>query len=220
MSDQAAEGGGEHDDRSMVAEWVSVCAGVVGAAGGAVIVGAIAGAEQAHRVVHVTDAVADRVADLFYIHGWHLESGDPDAPVSIVAVGDPSHCRRWPLLTSDLEAMGVHSVDVAPMAPGGSSVGVLVLYRTVAPSRRHTETAGLIGPSATLIGHLVLGLDSVGVGGAGGSDLRSVAVGVLMARHDIDARSASARLRAAAYARGTSTLTEACRIVDSTTPNA
>lgn len=211
------DGGDDVDDREAPREWLDVCADILGASG-YVVVAASPEHRDSRRILFASDRTATRVADLSYVLGAspHAQAMAENSSCAL-DVTDRDHGHRWPLLIDELVALDVARVHALPIGRSGLPLGtVQFLWRTDAPIRRSPEFTAFAEHLVRMVGaDLVL----AGLGaGASPSDVdtsaTNVAIGVLLARHAVSPDTASAMLRAGAYARGHSADAEARRILD------
>lgn len=204
---------------SALSQWVEVCTDLV-AADGAAVVSAVPREPDTHHLLCATDTTAEKIADLFYVLG---SGPDREAMVAdtthTVMTTDAGHRRRWPWLTTELDALGVGWVQAYPVGPSGSVVGTVQLYRRFVPGVIRWPDAGeefvtalarALGTDAVANEILTPPPDPIGDGGS-----VNTAIGILAARHTLTVGAASAMLRAGAYARQLSSAEEALRIIDS-----
>lgn len=202
-----------------LSQWVEVCTDLMAADGAAVVFAAPCDPDT-HHLLCATDTTAEKIADLFYVlgSGPHRDAMDT-ASARAVTVTDPRHRRRWPLLVTELDALGVGWVQAHPVGPSGSVVGTVQLYRRHVPGEVTGPDAGedfvtalarALGTGAVAGEVLTVPPDPVGDGGA-----VNIAIGILAARHTLTVGAASAVLRAGAYAGRRSSAEEALRIIDS-----
>ncbi|WP_027507070.1 GGDEF domain-containing phosphodiesterase [Rhodococcus sp. UNC23MFCrub1.1] len=179
-------------------QWVEVCTDLMAADGAAVVFGAPREPDT-HHLLCATDTTAEKIADLFYVHGSgpHRDAMVTDA-AHTVTVTDPRHQRRWPLLVTELDALGVGWVQAHPVGPSGSVVGTVQLYRRHVPSAVRGTDAGTqfvtalaraLGTGEAAGDALTVPPDSVGDGAT-----VNIAIGILAARHALTVGAASAML--------------------------
>ncbi|MBY6349017.1 hypothetical protein [Rhodococcoides corynebacterioides] len=198
-------------------QWVEVCVDL-SSADGAAVVASTERHDDRHRILYATDPTAERVADLLFVLGYGPHTtATPAHPVQTVTTTDPDDRLTWPLLIDELVAVGVHWLQVHAIGAPGSALGTLQLYRRRRPPARSLDADTTVSALARALGSepvadRVLGASSEPVAG---SDVVSVAIGVLAARHGLSVPAASALLRAGAYAREHSSLDEAQRVVES-----
>ncbi|MBM7413353.1 MULTISPECIES: hypothetical protein [Nocardiaceae] len=200
-----------------LSDFVDVCVGVAGADSGAVVVSSPRHPDT-RRVLHTTDSSAERIADLLYLHGADVDLVSSDRAVGrTIVVGGHRDAARWPLLIDDLVAADVGWVRVLPLGAVDAPLGCVQLHRRSVrsgPSPAGTEV--LIEHLVRVIGPVVAGdaaLATVDGAEDGDTDLTSVAIGILVARHAVAVDVASAMLRAGAVARAHSSVEEARRII-------
>lgn len=194
---------------------VQACVRWCGMDGAAVVVGlGAAGPPSTHgrAVVYSTNPVASAVADLQFVLGCgpHRESMTENT-ISFANVGDADD--RWPLLTAELAAVGVRSVCSAPLVTDDVGaqlpLGTLQLHST-REVRIPDRALHLLSMTARrLHTHLVSSTPAAAPSrertarGEGEFDAGAVntVVGVLIARHGVDAPKAETLLRACLRAR-------------------
>ncbi|MBM7417345.1 MULTISPECIES: hypothetical protein [Nocardiaceae] len=202
-----------------LSQWMEVCTDLV-AADGAAVVFAVPRDPDTHHVLCATDTTAEKIADVFYVHGSgpHRAAMVTDVPHA-VTVADLRHRRRWPLLVTELDALGVGWVQAYPVGPSGSVVGTVQLYRrhVLGAVRRSdagdefvTALARALGTGEIADEVLTVPPDPIADGGT-----VNIAIGILAARHALTVGAASALLRAGAYAGQRSSAEEALRVIDS-----
>jgi hypothetical protein len=171
-------------------------------------------------VVHTTDRVSLALehVQLDLAEG---PSVDAVAGASPVLLDDVRHCpdavaARWPFFLPRADALGVRGVFAFPLRGGSIALGSLELYRASAgPLAPQHLSAAL--RSADEIGSVVLDLHLSGLAGTApppspigdespGRSAATVhqAAGMVMVQLDISIEDAMARLRADAFAEGTS----------------
>lgn len=203
-------------DLSCGTDWASVCADMVDAHGVA-IVATTASHPDSRRVAGSTCATAARVADLLYVLGVGPDAVSMvDGVVCTVVVDDVVDRARWPVLVNELTALGVGWVQTYPIHVGGCVIGTVQLHRRTPPD------TPLPDGIATLLTHLTraIGADIIlglldDCAAAADADIVNIAIGALAARHATTVDTASAMLRAGAFARGHTSMCEALHIVDS-----
>lgn len=200
-----------------LADFVDVCVGVAGADSGAVVVSSPRHPDT-RRVLHTTDSSAERIADLLYLHGADVDLVSSDRAVGrTIIVGDRDDGARWPLLIDDLVALDVGWVRVLPLGAVDAPLGCLQLHRrSVRGGPLPAGTDVVIGHLVRVIGPVVAvdaALATVDGDEGGDTDLTSVAIGILVARHPVAVDVASAMLRAGAVTRAHSSVEEARRVI-------
>lgn len=200
-----------------VGDWVDVCIELLGADGAAVIVTSFENSD-ARSLVHATSASASAVADVLYVHGCGPDrAAIDDNVVCTITSGDPLDRLRWPALIEQLSSLGVGWVQVYPIGSGDRASGTMQVYRRTPPSRRWPrEVDAFVSKLARVVGDDLVGHVGIDALMRHHVDLRSVnvAIGMLMARHDLSSDEASALLRARAYAGSISSVEVARWVID------
>ncbi|MBY6683003.1 ANTAR domain-containing protein [Rhodococcus sp. BP-316] len=200
-----------------VGDWVDVCIDLLGADGAAVIVTSPENSD-ARSLVHATCASATAVADVLYVHGCGPDrAAIDDNAVCTITSGDPLDRLRWPALVEQLSSLGVGWVQVYPIGSGDRASGTMQMHRRTPPTRRWPgEVDVFVSKLARVLGDDLVG--HVGIDGLMRHhvDLQSanIAIGMLMARHDLAADEASALLRARDYALSISSVEVARWVID------
>jgi hypothetical protein len=122
-----AEHAGRRGDRVGVADVCAVAVDATEAFGAGLTVVAM-GASR--RVVHVTDAVSERVEELqmTYGEGPGLDVLDDRAPILTADLEVDEVRRRWPAFAPAALGVGVAAIHAFPLQVGAVRVGVLSLY--------------------------------------------------------------------------------------------
>ncbi|MFE7893278.1 GAF and ANTAR domain-containing protein [Streptomyces sp. NPDC057412] len=174
-------------------------------------------------VLCASDEVSSRLADIQYTlgEGPSLEAVRLRAPVSATDLGSPPDTRRWPLFSVQASRAGAAAAFSLPLAGAGAALGTLDLYRDVPGSLpvERVRTALLVADAVTLT---VVALDHASPDPEGvvtwlsgaETDREEVhqATGMIMVQLGVSAEEALLRLRARAFAQG-STAVEVARAV-------
>ncbi|MFJ7151710.1 GAF and ANTAR domain-containing protein [Streptomyces sp. NPDC100445] len=178
-------------------------------------------------VLFASDGVAAQLAEFQYTlgEGPCTEAARLRAPVFADDLTRPPDTRRWPLFCAQAVRAGARAVFSVPLPGAGGTLGTLDLYRTAAGPLDVGEvrTALLVADALTLA---VTTLDhaSAETGGAvlwlqgAESDREEIhqATGMIMVRLGVSAEEALLRLRARAFARGSTSLDTARAVIDGT----
>ena len=177
-------------------------------------------------------AMSRRLDELQFTYGEGpcLDAVAQGTPVLVSDLGDAEE-QRWPALTKALAGHGVRAVFAMPVLVATYRIGALDLYRQRigALSTRDLD-GGLLAAELAALPLLDLMSAEVdwtqaGEGGDGGDHLASFnrvevyqATGMIMAALDVDPVEALVRLRARAFASGTTASALAWAIVDRAEP--
>lgn len=155
-----------------------------------------------------------------------LEAVRDGRPVLVSDLDDPAE-DRWPAFTSEVLTAGVTAVFALPVLIASQSVGALDLFRQRRGSlTAETLTAGLVAAELAALPLLDLmtadvDWDEAAEGGDGWEQLASLervevyqATGMIVAALDVGPAEALVRLRAHAFARGTTASEAAWSIVE------
>ncbi|MDC0765354.1 GAF and ANTAR domain-containing protein [Streptomyces sp. HD] len=178
-------------------------------------------------VLCASNDIAARLAEIQYTlgEGPCVEAVRLRAPVFATDLTGPPATRRWPLFSVQATRAGAEAAFSVPLSGAGTALGTLDLYRDRAGSLSGDQirTAMLVADAVTLA---VIALDHASPNPEGvvtwlagaETDREEVhqATGMIMVRLGVTAEEALLRLRARAFAQG-STSTEVARaIIDRT----
>ncbi|MER7838172.1 GAF and ANTAR domain-containing protein [Streptomyces sp. NPDC096040] len=174
-------------------------------------------------VLFASDGIAARLAEIQLTlgEGPSLDAVRLRTPVFATNLADAPDTRRWPLFSVQAAKAEVGAVFSVPLAGAGSALGTLDLYRETpgSLSREDVRTASLVADAVTLA---VIALDQASPDPEGvvawltgaESDREEVhqATGMIMMQLGVSAEEALLRLRARAFAQG-STSTEVAQAI-------
>ncbi|GAA3893105.1 GAF domain-containing protein [Streptomyces lacrimifluminis] len=174
-------------------------------------------------VLCASDDVAAQLAEIQYTlgEGPGTEAVRLRAPVFATDLTRPPDARRWPLFSVQATKAGAQAVFSVPLAGAGRPLGTLDLYRDTVGSlsKDHVRTSLLVADAVTLavtaLDHSFT--DPQGVvtwleGVESDRDEIHQATGMIMVQLGVTAEEAVLRIRARAFAQG-STSTEIARAV-------
>ena len=179
-------------------------------------------------VLFATDEVAAQLAEIQYTlgEGPCTEAVRLLAPVFASDLTRPPDARRWPLFSVQAAKAGAEAVFSLPLTAAAGALGTLDLYRRTAGSldNGQVRTALLVGDALSLA---VTALDHTSADSGGvvtwlqGAESDRVeihqATGMIMVQLGVSAEEALLRLRARAFAQGSTSLAVARAIIDGST---